>query len=162
MSIHLRIAFVALSLFAAVSLTACSAPGQGLTHAEFVAKLDQLCSRSNQQLKDDPNYSAYGRAVEADDFVAAGNALASLAPLKSSMAAEFEELKPPTKDAANYRTYVESIKTLNGLGERTAAALKQKNLDGAAELQDLVKQSNDKRISSAVALGTSKCGQLSD
>jgi hypothetical protein len=123
----------------AVSTTTTSA---GLTHAAFVAKLDDICKRGNAPVA---GLEEQANKLGANDYAKYAALLEKRQRLAAPFNAEIAKLTAPPADAAAFARYKEMSNRLDGLLVRLIAALKAKDLTEANRPRSSSRDSVDAR-----------------
>jgi hypothetical protein len=143
------------------STTAAAAPSTatttGLTHAQFVAKLDQLCQAAN--VKAAVADAAFQKAAAAGDYAKAADIVQQEITANQPYIVKAQQLTAPAEDSAAFASFVQSIQQLQGSLEKIAGALRAHNLQEVVQLAKVGQQERDARTKAATELGTTHCAR---
>jgi hypothetical protein len=128
----------------------------GLTHAQFVAKLDDICKRLNTRVVGLQKQA--DKAQNANDYTKLAAVIEERQRVVAPYYAEMAKLTPPPADAAAFARYKEMSSRIDGILAREVAALKARDVAEVARLAGIGEQARNIRTNAALDLGTQHCG----
>ena len=143
---------------ATISVETEAAQGEGLDHAEFVARLDEVCRRGNAL--GDSYTKRMEPLVDANDFDGLADVLEEFFKNEEfvEIVAELEALEPPPEDEAAFSRYLSLQRTLDAAGQEMARFARERDHEEIARVDDLVEKLRKERGIEARRLGLSVCG----
>jgi hypothetical protein len=142
-----------LALILATALVGC---GGGVTHSEFVARLDETCTRD--AARTDQLYAEVVDRLRAHDYPAASRSMQALSVLATVNWLIQRTLKPLAQDAAAFATDMDTQRGFLGVRRRLVAATREADITLMALLFDREQDVRQARLKAAVALGADECG----
>ena len=142
---------------ATTSVETEAAQDEGLDHAEFVARADELCRRgrllaTSLEKRMEPLVDAddYDGLADARDEFFNGEELGEIV-------AELEALEPPPEDEAAFSKFLSLQRQMDALAGRVTEAARERDFEEALRLTALIEDMKDEQRIGARDLGLSEC-----